>query len=106
MALKQQHKAAAMAWTNDTKMAWNCYSDRKSTNTIVKYNSNMASPSIHKTTGVEISRENREGLIDWIADSVFLKTCYLSFLTFNLAPVVRKLDIGIHRINHCPVDKC
>ena len=43
----------------------------------------MASPSVHKTTGFEIKRENREGLIDWIADSVFLKTSYLSFLTFN-----------------------
>ena len=38
MALKKQHRIAEMM-TKDTKMSWNCNSDRseKSTNTIVKY---------------------------------------------------------------------
>ena len=42
MAWKQQHKTAEMV-TNDTKMGWNCDSDKKTANTLVNNDGDMAS---------------------------------------------------------------
>ena len=42
MALKQQPKTAEMV-TNNTKMGWNCDSDKKTANTLVNTDGDMAS---------------------------------------------------------------
>ena len=49
MGLKKWHGTAGMV-TNDTKMGWNCDSNRQKHNA----NSDMASSSIRKTTGFKI----------------------------------------------------